>query len=200
MSTQYHVYANGGSGPIDYSSPIATVSGTTYTTAAMAANSTWKYGVRAFDTSSSLEETNVDARVTIALDGSKNDLALRPQSPRLVTLIPQASGAMRVHWAQPCRSPMPTGFHVYAGVGTPNYSSPAATVSMSSKSSFMANLTGYSDGAIVAVTVRAYNAAGEESNTLVTTNVAVATAPSSVEALTSTSTSGIVPGILTGGP
>lgn len=72
----YNIYSNAGSGPINYNSPIATVTGTTYTTAILAYPDDWKFGVRAFDAYG--EEQNVDCMIDIILNSSGFDITNRP--------------------------------------------------------------------------------------------------------------------------
>ena len=79
VGTGYHVYSNGGSGPINYSSPIATVYGLTWTSGPLAYPDTWKFGVRAFDGFG--EEQNLDCAVSIVLDAGGNDISRRPMAP-----------------------------------------------------------------------------------------------------------------------
>src|SRR5262245_56997796 len=56
-ATQYHVYGNAGQGdPINYAVALATVDGLTWTSAPLAHPGTWRFGVRAFDAVSGLEE------------------------------------------------------------------------------------------------------------------------------------------------
>ena len=76
----YHVYANTGAGdPINYATPIATVSGTAWTSGTLAAPGTWSFGVRAFDGNG--EEQNLDCAVVIVLDANGNDITNRPMPP-----------------------------------------------------------------------------------------------------------------------
>ena len=188
----YHVYANTGAGdPINYNLPVATVSGVTWTSGALAYPGDWKFAVRAFDLASGLEEQNLDCAVEIILDSSGNDITSRPLPPFALRALATTGASVRVEWAYGivAAGKTPTGFHVYIGTGgSPNYSSAVATVSFSSAiaNAFVANLTGLSDGTAYTVGVRAYNATAEEPNTQTVSVTADATGPSSVTSLTAT--------------
>ena len=188
MATEYHVYANTGAGdPIDYSSVVDTTATLTYPTSVLSYPGTWSFGVRAFDTVSGLEEQNLDCALTIVLDASGNDITNRPVPPSGLRAFALAGGSIRVEWYYPPTSgaKAPTGFHVYTGTGgMPNYTTPAATVLFSTgiANSFVANMTGFTDGTTYTVGVRAYNATAEETNTTTVTVTAIATGPAAVDA------------------
>lgn len=198
MTIQYHIYKNdGAAGPIDYSSVVATVSGTSYATAALALSSDNAFGVRAFDTGSGLEESNVDARVRIVVGPSGADLTGVPTSPTLLGVVPLSGGVARVDWAwsaSPGSSPA-TSFAVYLTVGTAvDYTaSPAATVTVvRGVRAYSTTLTGLADGTTYAVGVRAVNATGHDSGTSATLVIGSGTPPAGVTGLTATPT--ILPG------
>ena len=100
MAIHYRVYGNGGVGgaPIDYSTVLATVSGTSWVTPALALGSNWLFGVRAFDTVSGLEELNTDATTRVIVDGNGADASGRPGSPLAIAADPQANGTVLVTW------------------------------------------------------------------------------------------------------
>jgi hypothetical protein len=185
---QYHVYANlGNRDPIDYKSPIATVSTTTWTSAALASPGTWQFGVRAFDANG--EEQNLDCAVTVVLDSHGNDITNVPAPPGGLRAFATAGGSIRMEWWYPVAGgpKAPRGFHVYSGTGgIPNYATPAATVLSSAGlfNTYQANLAGFSDGIAYAIGVRAYNSSGEESNTTVVTVTADTNGPAAVSSLT----------------
>jgi hypothetical protein len=187
----YNIYANTGQGDaINYVTPIATTTNTTWTSSSLAYPGDWKFAVRAYNIFG--EEKNLDCMVEIILDSSGNDITLRPLPPLALRAFPTAGGGVRVEWAyanvQPAK--VPTGFHVYIGSPTPNYGSPAATVSYSSAiaGSFVANLTGLTSGTTYAVGVRPYNATAEEPNTITVSVTADSTGPAPVVGLTATPT------------
>ncbi len=197
---EYHVYSNTGvDDPINYDLPIATVTATTWTLGGLARPGDWKFGVRAFWSSSGLEEQNLDCAVAIILDAFGNDITYRPAPPTGLRAFATAGGGITAEWYYPpVRTPanaiiagrgVPTGFHIYVGVGgTPNYTTPAATVLYSSgfAGTFQANLSGLSDGTAYTIGVRAYNASAEEPNTTTVTVIADATGPTPVVGLTAT--------------
>jgi Fibronectin type III domain len=195
MATAYHIFTNTGAGdPINYSAPAATVSTLTWTSSTLSFPGTWSFGVRAFDTVSGLEEQNLDCSVIVTLGTSGQDVTNQPLPAAGVRAFPMSGGSVRVEWPYPAvnRTRLPTGFNIYVGTGgTPNYASPAATVSFDAgiANSFVCNLTGLSDGTDYAIGVRAYNAIGEEPNTSTVTVTADATGPSPVVQLTGIATS-----------
>lgn len=190
MSVQYNIYANDGlGGPVDYSTVIATVSGLSYDVGPMAQPSDTTFAVRAFDTVSTLEESNVDARVEILVDPAGVDLASLPNAPSGIRVLPGPGGTAMVSWAY---SPLnqggpPTGFHVYIGSPTVGYGSPIATVPYASAIQFYsASLTSLTGGTSYQVGARSYNAAGDETNTNTVTFTASTSGPSPVTNLSAT--------------
>jgi hypothetical protein len=195
MATEYHVYANtGGGDPIDYSSVVDTTVTLSYPTSALSYPGTWSFGVRAFDTVTGLEEQNLDCALTIVLDASGNDITNRPAPPSGLRAFALAGGSIRAEWYYPRASSAkaPSGFHVYTGsAGTPSYTMPTTTVLFSAgiANSFVANMTGFTDGTIYSVGVRAYNATAEETNMTTVTVTAIATGPAAVDGLVGVATS-----------
>jgi hypothetical protein len=191
MSTSYHIYSgNTSGGPVDYTTPVATTASLSWTSGALAANTTINYAVRAFDTVSGLEEANVDARVTVRTNASQLDITGRPNVPTSLTARATAAASLQVRWQYNPggQGGAPTGFHVYAGTPSVSYATPAATVAYvpGSVRPYQATLTSLTDGALYQVSVRAYNASGEESNTTVMSVTAKATGPKAVDSLTAT--------------
>ncbi len=190
MSLTYHVYANTGAGdPIDYSTIVTTTPSLTWTSGALSFPGTWRFGVRAYNTSNSLEEENLDCSITLVLDSSGNDITNRPSAPLAIRAFATAAGGIRVEWAYNTinPSPIPTGFHVYWGTGgMPSYLSPVATVPFASAiaDTFVANLTGGTNGTTYTIGVRAYNATAEEANTNTVNVTALSVGPTAVIDLT----------------
>ncbi len=186
----YHVYANTGAGdPINYATPVATVSGTAWTSGTLAAAGTWSFGVRAFDGNG--EEQNLDCAVVIVLDGNGNDITNRPAPPIGLRAFATANASIRVEWRYPPTTgpKAPTGFSVYCTVGgSPSYTSPAATIAFNTGilSTFVCNLSGLTGGQTYSIGVRAYNACGTETNTIVVSVAADATGPAAVDSLIAT--------------
>lgn len=188
MPVSYHIYSNNGiGGPIDYSTPVATASGTTWTGPALSPGAVASYAVRAFDTISGLEESNTDATVTIMLDASGNDVTAVPMAPAGLSASPRAGGVVRVSWSYPStgRVRRPAGFRVYAGTPAVAYSAPAAVIPYDGPGSLhhFADLSGLTPGTTYAVAVRAYNASGEEANTATAFVTPDASGPSPVDSL-----------------
>lgn len=83
----------------------------------------------------------------------------------------------------------PIGFNVYLfSSSNSDYTQPATTVPYGKGlfNTFVADLTGLTDGATYRVGVRAYNLSGEEPNTTSVTVTADATGPGPVDLLIST--------------
>jgi hypothetical protein len=189
MATKYHVYGNDGAGgPIDYTTPVATVAGLSWASPALALGSDTSYAVRAFDDVSGLEERNVDARVRVRLDAAGNDLGARPPAPLAVRAISTPDGLL-VTWAySPSASPPPTGFKVWAQIGAINYGlSPSATVAVtdSSRSAYSVTIGSLAAGTYT-IAVRAGNAAGDEPNTMTASVTIAAAGPDPVDELAAT--------------
>ncbi len=185
----YHVYANTGAGdPINYATPVATTSGLSWTSAPLSYASDWKFGVRAFYYPNGLEEQNLDCAVEIILDATGKDITNRPAPPTGLRAIAVKGGNIKVEWSYPnpaTRAKTPTGFHVYDGIGSVSYTTPAATVSYTSSIAnvWTATVSGLSDGTTYSFGVRAYNAIAEEPNTATVTCTSDASGPGAVQSL-----------------
>lgn len=189
VPTTYFVYMNTGNGePIDYTTPVASLTALNWTSGALVIAGDYKLAVRAFDRLSGLEEQNVDAVVEVVLDESGNDVTrvpLPPLGPRAVAL---AGGIIRVEWAYSSTDPsrQPVGFHLYLGSDSrPDYFTPVATVNWADQrqGSFSTELGGLKGGTSYSIGVRGFNAIGEEANTLVLSITADADPPSVVDGL-----------------
>jgi hypothetical protein len=185
----YNIYQSPSSGlPINYATPVAVISSlatTTWTSGALAAPGDYWFAVRAFNAIG--EEQNIDAVVEVVLAAGGADATNTPGAPTGLRALPFKGGGIKVEWSyHPVPAHLPTGFHIYTGVGTPNYASPAGTVAWGAQvaNNFVANLTGYTDGVTYAVVVRAYNASGEETNTNAVSVTASASGPTGVLSLT----------------
>jgi hypothetical protein len=187
MSTSYHIYGNGGSGPVNYGSILATTAALTWTSGALAFPNTWKFGVRAFDTVSSLEESNIDALVEVTLSGAGVDITGMPDPPLALSAHASGAGRIVVDWHHVLLdvTRKPTGFHVYQGTGgTPSYTTPVATVPWGSGINFYTRaISGLTGGTAYTFGVRAYNATGEESNATTATATASTAATATVTSL-----------------
>lgn len=189
---QYRIYQNDGlGGPVDYSTVIATVAVLTWNTPPLPLSSDTTFAVRAVDTISGLEEQNVDARVRIRLDASGVDISALPNPPIHLGARATASGGAVISWQYNAggQGGKPIGFRVYLNDGAGGavaYGTVIATVPYSTgRPTFFATLSGLAPGDYV-VGVRAYNATGAESNTVVATFTASGAGPDPVEDLTAT--------------
>lgn len=194
MSTQYHVYGNGGAGgPVDYATVLDTVSTVNWTSPPLNPGA-WLFGVRAFDTSSGSEERNTDASVSILVGPTGTDLSGLPPPPQAVRAVATAGGGCRVEWSYPYSGrsltrTRPIGFHAYVGPGgSPSYGASVGTVRYAVGLSGRIELPRgtLSDGVVYGVAVRGYNAFGEESNAIVALVTGNSAAPASVAGLTAT--------------
>lgn len=190
MAIDYHVYGNGGTGgPVDYSTPLADVSALTWSSPPLAAGASWTFAVRAYDTTSGLEEVNVDARASLALDAALVDVSARPNAPTGLAARPAAGGSIVASWGYNPggQGGAPQGFRVYAGTPTVSYAAAVAVVPFNADArAFSATIEGLTGGATYQVAVRSYNASGEETNATVASATAVTTGPLPVESLTAT--------------
>lgn len=167
MALEYRIYGNGGAGgPVDYTTPLATVSGLTWTSPTLAAPSDWTFAVRARDSVSGLEEENVDARVRVLIDAGGVDRSNIPAAAQAVAAVPEPGGVVRVRWIHfQGAQPAATGFAVYANPGTSvNYAlPPVATISgtfVAMSANLFAQVAGLADGVQHAIGVKATNPSG----------------------------------------
>ncbi len=189
----YQVYANTGVGdPINYTTPIATVSGLTFTTAPLNPGGSYRFAVRAMDATTGLVDQNLDCAVQILLSAAGTDVTLMPSAPLGLRVFALAGGSVRVEWSYlgVDQAAVPLGFHVYLSSSGPlSYATPQATVPYAAGVvSYGVTLTGLPGGAICTVGVRAYNAAAEEPNTATVSVVALASGPAAVDALAASTT------------
>ena len=186
MATQYHVYANDGAGgPVDYTTPVATTALLTWTSGVLAANSDTTFAVRAYDTVSTLEEENVDARVRVIIDGSSVERSSPPPAPQAVMAQAVEGGDVTVRWVWfKGEKYQATGFKVWATVGTSVNYAVAANATLTgtygaAELDLYTTLSGLTSGTQYAIGVKATNTSGESDaseTVLVTPN---ATAPGS---------------------
>lgn len=171
MSVGYHVYASTPAPPpgnvVNQVTPVATLTTTpgsglpwTWTGSAIAPGDVITYLVRSFDTTSGLESQDITCFVTIQTDASGNDVATLPNAPISVTVTPTLGGLVTVEWtvAGIARAAWPASFGVYAGVGTPNYTTPVATVTARPYdgligSRYIATVSGLTAGTTYAIAV-----------------------------------------------
>lgn len=184
MSIAYRVYI-GINAPPDYSAPIVTTSSLSADLPVVPPGSKVTAVVRAFDTVSGLEDQSTDARVVVLIGPEGDDETAFPRAPTGLTTRARSGGTCRVTWAYPINGGA-TGFHVYIGIGSPDYSAPVTSSAYDRNSPGRVNsvaLAGLSNGVSYAVAVRAFNAAGEERNINVSTVVGASSGPSPAVAL-----------------
>lgn len=190
MPTDYNLYINDGAGgPIDYDTPVATVldGAPTAATVAVARPGDWRFGVRAFDRATGLEERNIDAVARLILDAAGADLSARPAPPRALSARATAGGgcAVRWAWAPAAGAGTPTSFKVWIAAGAIDYGvAPGATVPfVAGAGHFAVDLAGLADGVSYVAGVRASNAAGDEPNTITAAVVGSAAGPAPADDL-----------------
>ena len=188
MAIVYQVFSNGGSGgPVDYSTPIATVSGTSYTTGALAAPGVYRFAVRAKDTATGLADANTQATVRVALDASGVDVGGVPNPPFAAVARPTAGGGCLVAWTYFAagQAAPPANFLVYLTAGTtPALTTPAATVPYRpGASGYSCQLGGLADATTYTVAIVSVGATAIASDAATATVVGDATPPADVESL-----------------
>ena len=171
MATGYRIYSNGGGGgPVDFSAPLASTAGLSYTAGPLGASTDTTFVVRAYDTASGLEQAGSEARTRVVVGPDGTELSGLPNPPHAPAISAAVGGAARVSWAYaPAESwGTPTGFHVYISPGaTVDYSSPAASVSYSARwIGYACVLPGPYPDSNHTAGVRSFNATGVEANTV----------------------------------
>lgn len=189
MATQYHVYANDGAGgPIDYGTVVATTASLTWASGALAYPGDWRFGVRAFDTVSGLEESNVDAAVRLVLDATGVDITGRPAPVASLAVATVVGGSLRVTWFPASHAtPRPTGYRVWCqGGASVNFAlAPDATVPFDGAATvFAATIGPLTSGADYAVAVRAYAGSTDDGSTAFVLAVPDGDGPDPVDDLT----------------
>jgi hypothetical protein len=191
--TCYHIYANSGvNDPINYSIAIATVTGLTWTSAALPYPAQWLFGVRPFDRLTGFEDQNVDAYVSLVLDAAGVDITGRPNAPQNVSARATVNGGCRIEWDYRTGSQggPPVSFLVWLTAGAiVNYMvAPVGTVGyIAGTPRFRLDVppTSLADGAMYTAGVRATNGVATEPNTsAVATVTGDATPPLDVDGLT----------------
>jgi hypothetical protein len=171
MATNYRVFVNNlAGGPIDYSTPLATVAGLSHVTAALPLSAAARFAVRAFDTVSGLEEKNTDATVSITLDAAGVDVSGVPPAVENVAAVAGQSGEVVVTWTWRVIPGLavPTSFSIWATAGgSVNYAvaANATKTYVPGLTTYQSTITGLTAGAIYSLGVRAVNAAGTETGT-----------------------------------
>ena len=169
MSISYNIYGNDAAGgPIDYSTVLTNTASLTYALPALSVSSDNLFAVRALDSVTGLEESNVDAVVRIVIDAAGNDVSNRPAPPVYVSAVANSGGKSTASWSfnhvDTSGGNAPTGFKVWltAGSSVDYTASPAVTLAYHNNPSdvYTATLTGLVDGTTYTIGVRTYNATG----------------------------------------
>ena len=190
----YHIYMNRGTGDlINYEVPIATLAGDRWTSAPMTVPGEYRLAVRAFDSSTGLEEQNIDVVIELRLEAGGNDVTAVPDAPVGLRAFPLAGGKVRVEWTSPYTDPRrkPLGFHIYMELATSSGSSTLVSTIPWSRGRlgwFSTDLAGLAEGLSYSIGVRAFNAVGEESNARVVTVEVDSTPPGLVDGLAAVAT------------
>ena len=160
MAISYRIYRNDGQGgEVDYSTPVAISSNLTYAAGPLSAPSDNTFAVRAFDTTSGIEEANTDAKARIILDRSGNDVTARPNAVIGLSARPTAGGTCWVSWGYnpTAQGGAPATFEVDLTIGAhPSTGSPAASIAYSpGVMGYGCTLSGLAAGVPSTVSVRA---------------------------------------------
>lgn len=191
----YRIYKNDGQGgAIDYSTPVAETTAATWTSGPLNAPGSYRFGVRARDETSGLEEANIDAAAALILNAQAGDATRTPPAPVGLRAIPLAGGRVRLEWATPVSSSdrRPFRFNIYMSPGAiTSYAVPTATTpAASARNGFcFIELGGLADGVAFEAVIRSANDAGEESNVSAVRFTADSSAPDGVDGLLAAPTS-----------
>jgi hypothetical protein len=189
MAIVYQIYSNGGSGgPVDYSSPIATVAATSYSSGPLSVSSNYRFAVRAMDTTAVLLESNTQANVCVRLDASGNDIGQVPNVPFAPVARATSGGGCLVTWSylKNARANAPAVFLIYLTPGsTPQLTNPAASINYGSGvPGYSVPLSGLVDGIAYTVSIVSQGASGATSLAASRTVVGDSTPPGDVDTLT----------------
>jgi len=173
--TEYRIYSNGGSGPIDYSTPVATIAapatGGSWVETGSAGD--WAHAIRVVK--GALEETNVHARHEYELGGSPLDvLGLQPAPVLNLQARAIEAGAIRLAADYPAmaEASIGTAVRIYydAGTGTISYAAPLLSIDIPAHSlggggvmSILGETGALTHGTTYLFVARAVDAAGRES-------------------------------------
>ena len=170
MSIGYRIYSNQGTGaPVDFSAPVASTTALTYGIGPLGVSTDTTFVVRAYDTTTGLEQAGGEASVRVVIGADGTDVSGLPNAPHALALAPAFNGGARVTWAYAPSAAFgsPTGFNIYLTQGSSqNTASPTATVGyIPGRVGYSYTLPGPYTLSTYTVGVRAFNAAGIEANT-----------------------------------
>jgi hypothetical protein len=166
MPISYKIYVNNGlGGDIDYTTPVATTSGQSYTIESLAFPSDNSFAVRAHDTVSGIEEANTDARIRLLLDSSGNDVTLQPNAVLGLFVKALAGGTCWVSWGYDGtgQGGSPVQFIVTLTPGlVASLSDPVATVAyLPGVSGYGSFLSGLASNTVYTIAVQAIGVASD---------------------------------------
>ena len=182
LDLAYHLYGNVGTGgPVDYATPLATVTVPTWTTFPLFPSSDYTFAVRAFDASTGYEERNVTARVRIVTGPAGEDLTAMPHTAPPFSVKPTSGTTAAVKFKpfpEPLGAPPTTEYRAYVGTPAVSYTSPAGTIPWVANQPFYTiPLAGLTPGTVYQCVLRAANAVGAEANTRAVSFTTPASAP-----------------------
>lgn len=192
MALQTMVFANDGAGgPVDRSTPVATVSGPPWTwtpPGGLAPGSDWTFLARNHDTATGLDDLNTDATVRVRVGPDGADVSARPQPVvglRATWVEPET---VRLAWSHLASGRGADSFAVRATPGTTPDLGAAPDLSMPWRkgwTGYAAELTGLAPGPY-AVSVRAVRDGLDDGSGAFLIVSPDPTVPAAVEGLTAT--------------
>jgi hypothetical protein len=197
MAVVYRIYANTGAGdPIDWEAPVATVSGLTWNTPALAFSTDWSFGMRPYDDVLMLEYQGIDATTRVIVGPNGEDLTDRPPPVQNVIVTGAEGLALNVAWSFGVVNSgtysfvRPTGFKVWHAVapGPIDYDDPpSVTVPYAvGQINYSATITGLTAGTDYVIGVRSYGVLSDDGSVDVVLATVDGTAPSAPQSLVAT--------------
>lgn len=169
MTIAYRIYGNNGvGGPVNDLTPIGTTTGTTILLGPLPPSTDNTFLVRAYDTTTGLEEANTEALVRLVIGANGLDITGLPNPPHALSASEAEGGGCRVSWgySPDWTSGIPLGFNVYMSAGNV-----VDTTAVSAAVPYTPGIVGYScllPGPFIRTTytvlVRSFNAIGTEKN------------------------------------
>lgn len=174
MVTRYNIYSGDNSGgPVNYAAPVATVDTPTWQTAALPVPSRTRFGVRAVDDITKLEEHNIDCVYEVTINDQGINVSERPPAPIGLQVEARGTDGVLIRWTYLYRPPLPDpdSFVLRVQMGTMDFNLPGVLVApfASGQSQYQATVAGLDSGASYAVSVRSALGPAEDSNTAVLT-------------------------------
>jgi hypothetical protein len=169
MVTAYRIYGNDGlGGPVNDASPVAATTDLAIILGPLQPSTDTVYLVRAYDTTTGLEEANTEAMVRLLIGPNGLDHTGLPNPPHALAVSDAQGGGCRICWAYSpdWSSGLASGFNIYMSAGNV-----ADTTSAVSVVPYLAGIVGYScllpgpfTRTIYTILVRSFNTLGTETN------------------------------------